>query len=275
MKKLSRILVVVALAVAGVTTRAEIVATYLGNEGVLVTYGESKVLFDPIYRNGFDQYELVPAQMEAAIFSGEAPFDGVNAVFVSHHHGDHFSAEHMAQLMMQQTGLRLYAPVQAVAAMLPHLPDDDTIFSRMIGIHLEYGDPAMVITEGALKIGAVRVPHSGWPDSMADVQNLAFRVTLHDEATVLHLGDADTSDTHYEKNAGHWSNETIDMAFPPYWYFSSGRGRHVLSERLKPRHSVGIHVPAKMPDNPTQRPPEYRGYDLFTRPGQTRRIEAN
>ena len=259
----------------GSAARAEIVATYLGNEGVLVTHGESKVLFDPIYRNGFDQYELVPAAMEAAIFAAEPPFDGIDAVLVSHHHGDHFSAEVMSRLLIERPELRLYAPAQAVAAMLPHLPDDNSLFARIVGLNMEYGDPASVIAEGPLRIAVVRVPHSGWPDSMTDVQNLAFRVTLDEVATVAHFGDADTSDAHYEKNAEHWAGEVIDMAFPPYWYFSSARGRVVLSERLRPRHSVGIHVPAKMPDNSLQRPAEYRGYDLFTKPGQTRRIDAD
>ena len=42
---------------------------------------------------------------------------------------------------------------------------------------------------------------------------------------------------------------------------------------VEPRSGYAYYIAS--PDNPTQRPPEYRGYDLFTKPGQTRRIEAN
>jgi L-ascorbate metabolism protein UlaG (beta-lactamase superfamily) len=270
-----RLITTLALLLTFVSARAEIVATYLGNEGVLVTYGDSKILFDPIYRNSYEQYQLVPPAMEQAIFDDEAPFDGVDAVFVSHSHGDHFSAEDMAKLLIKRPALRFYAPAQAVAAMMPFLPDDDAIYARIIGYALEYGDPPIIIGEGPLKISAIRIPHSGWPSAMAEVQNIAFRVTLDSSATVAHFGDADTSDDHYAQNPEYWEDERIDIAFPPYWYFSSAKGRHVLTTRLKPRHSIGVHVPTKMPDIPAQRPAEYRGYDLFTEPGQTRRLDVN
>ena len=254
------------------TARAEIVATYLGNEAVLVAYGDSKILFDPLYRNGYDIYQLVPAEMEEAIFEGTAPFDSLDAVFVSHHHEDHFSPSEMARLLSQNPQLRLYAPAQAVAGMLEFITDD-TVLERVAGIDLQYGDPPITLHEGHLTVSAVRIPHTGWPETWSDIENIAFRVTLDDEATVLHIGDADTDDKHYAQDAEHWRSRQIDMAFPPYWYFSSGKGRHVLTTRLKPRHSVGVHVPLDMPDNPSDRPAEYRGYDLFTEPGQSRRIE--
>ena len=94
----------------GIPAHGEIVATYLGNEGVMVSYGEHKILFDPLYRNSYQQYELVPDAMEDALFAGEAPFDGVDVVFVSHRHGDHFSAPDMARLLQEHSSLRLYAP---------------------------------------------------------------------------------------------------------------------------------------------------------------------
>ena len=106
---------------------------------------------------------------------------------------------------------------------------------------------------------------------MLEVQNIAFRVTLDESITALHLGDADTKDAHFQQHDRYWKHP-IHVAFPPYWYFSSTNGRYVLENRLKPDHSIGIHVPAGMPDNPEDRPEEYRGFDLFTVPGETRTI---
>ena len=249
---------------------AEIVATYLGNEGVLVTYEDHKVLFDPLYRNSFDIYELVPDATKAAIITGSPPFDGVTAVFISHYHEDHFSAEDISALLNEQPDLRLYAPAQAVAGLLGQI--SDTAMERVVSVDLEYGEPPLTLVAGVLNVSAVRIPHSGWPTSMTEVQNIAYRVTLDSAATVSHFGDADTRDDHYAQHADHWAARTIDLAFPPYWYFSSAKGRHVLTTRLKPRHSVGVHVPVEMPDNPAERPQEFQGYDLFTEPGQTRRI---
>ena len=68
-------------------------AFYMANEGVMVTDGDTKILFDPLYPESYGQYLLVPEQMREALFAGEAPFEDVDAIFVSHFHGDHFSAE--------------------------------------------------------------------------------------------------------------------------------------------------------------------------------------
>ena len=105
-----------------------------------------------------------------------------------------------------------------------------------------------------------------------DVENIAYRVTLDEETTVLHLGDADTKDVHFAHDAEYWDRRHTDIAFPPYWFFQSEDGRSVLEQRLKPTHAVGVHVPVAMPRRPEDRPPELEGYDLFVEPGETREI---
>ena len=106
---------------------------------------------------------------------------------------------------------------------------------------------------------------------MTDVHNLVYRVTLND-TTVVHLGDADTKDHHFAPHAEHWNAKQIHMAFPPYWYLYSENGKKVLAERLKPGQAVGINVAKAMPDKMEERPEEYQGPDLFTIPGEIRKI---
>lgn len=136
-------------------------------------------------------------------------------------------------------------------------------------------DPTRIIL-GQVTADMVRIPHSGWPERMTDVENMAYRVTLNPGSnqarTVLHIGDADTRDQHYAVNAEHWASRPIHMAFPPYWYYTSLTGHQVLVQRLKPIKAVGVHVPASFADDPTRRPPEYSDFDLFTRPGEERQI---
>ena len=59
-------------------------AHYMANEGLMVVQGETKVVFDPLFRNSYGQYQLLPKHMEEALFAGEPPFDGIDAIFVSH-----------------------------------------------------------------------------------------------------------------------------------------------------------------------------------------------
>ena len=39
-------------------------AHYLANAGVLITNGETKVVFDPLFRNDFGTYQLLPEALE-------------------------------------------------------------------------------------------------------------------------------------------------------------------------------------------------------------------
>jgi len=247
----------------------------MANEGLMVVNGDTKILFDPLFRNDYGQYLLLPVEMEEALFAGEAPFDGVDAVFVSHHHGDHFSPVDMLRLLRERPNINLYAPNQAVIAMRSESSDSDAaIFERVNGVSLEYRDTPVSLNMEGLFIEAVRIPHSGWPTGRLDIENIVWRVTLNEESTVLHMGDADPNDVHFARDAQYWSRNNPDMAFPPYWFFSSTSGRQILNDRVKAKRSVGVHVPVSISADPLLRPIELRAFDLFTAPGETRTFSA-
>ena len=248
-------------------------AQYLANAAVLVTNGATKVVFDPLFRNDFEIYERVPESMERALFAGELPFDGLDAVFISHYHEDHFSAVDVLRLLEARPDLRLYAPAQAVAGMRDISAGRlDAVMARVNAIALQYRDAPVSLQHGTLLVEAVRVPHSGWPARLQQVENIAFRVTLDAETTVVHLGDADASDAHFAHDVSYWSQRRTDVAFPPYWFFLSEGGRQVLERRIAPTRSIGMHVPADVPNRPADRAPELRGHELFTEPGEVRAI---
>ncbi|MGH8193746.1 MAG: SUMF1/EgtB/PvdO family nonheme iron enzyme [Woeseiaceae bacterium] len=248
-------------------------AYYLANEGVMVANGETKVLFDPLFNESFGEYRLVPEEMRRALMAGEPPWDGMDAVFVSHYHDDHFSPRDMLAFLGGHGDIRLYAPEQAVIAMREVAePHDDVLLDRVTAVALEYGDAPRKIEIPGLLIEAVRIPHTGWPTGQTEVENIAWRITLDNQSTVLHLGDADTDDVHFEQDGEYWDRRLPDMAFPPYWYFLSENGLRVLRDRLRPAQAVGIHVPVTVPDNAADREPALQDVDLFTRPGETREI---
>lgn len=246
-------------------------AKYLANEGVMVTRGGTKILFDPLFGESFGQYELVPEDMRAAMMAGEAPFDGVDAVFVSHAHADHFAAGDMAAYMRANPETHLYAPKQAVDMMAEIAGADDPMFARVTPISLERLDDPTRLNAQDIAIEAVRVPHAGWPQR-AGVENLIFRVTLDEATTVMHMGDADVSDWHYAPHQAVWDERPLDAAFPPYWFLTSEAGRSILINRFKPARTIGVHVPSSVPDDPAAREKPLRDADLFTRPGETRRL---
>jgi L-ascorbate metabolism protein UlaG (beta-lactamase superfamily) len=274
--KVPAVLIFLILSISAFAQAQESEAHYLANEGIMIVNGDTKILFDPLYRESYGQYLLMSEEMEGNIFTGTAPYDGIDAIFISHHHGDHFSPEDILRLLEAQPKINLYAPAQAVIAMRAIASNDQAvIFDRVSGVSLEYKDEPVSLNMEGLMIEAVRIPHSGWPTGRLGIENIVWRVRLNNQTTVVHMGDADPNDIHFSQDAEYWNRNYPDMAFPPYWFFSAGGGRNILENRMKAVRSVGIHVPVIIPGDPLRRPRELRNADLFTIPGETRAIPSN
>ncbi len=241
-------------------------ATYLGNEGIMVSDGHTTILFDPLFPNGFGVYQMVPDDMRTDLMAGKAPYDRVDAIFVSHMHPDHFSVDEVIKYLQLHKHTRLYAPSQAVEWMHEET-DDKTIFDRVISVPLNRLDAPLSYTEGDLSMDVVRIPHAGWP-GRADISNLVWRVTLADGVTVMHMGDADPDDTHFAPHEPHWITKRTDTTFPPYWFFTNGDGPQILTERLNSENAIGIHVPLEVPADLF-----VSGADFLHTPGETRILQ--
>ncbi len=247
-------------------------AYYLANEGVLVKLGEVKVLFDAFFSNGYGNYSLVPESSVAALNAGTPPYDGIDALFISHAHGDHFSPEPTLAWLRAQPDTRLVGPKEAVQALLALVEDDDPISQRLTALELSPGDAPEKVTIADIDVEVVAIPHAGGK-RMAEVRNLVFRVTLSNQLTVLHMGDAAPETRAFAAQQSHWDERTTHHAFPPYWFFEAPGGKRILTNHLRPNHSTGVHVPAAATGNGDEWR-ERLGGDLFTDPGDQRTLST-
>lgn len=243
-------------------------AQYIANESILVSHGETKVLFDPLPLSGFGVYPEPSFADTAKMMSGQGEYGGVDAVFISHAHRDHFSAVAMISYLAANTDVRLVAPQQALEMMQVDANWDEALRARMTILDMEAGDAPEAISIGDITATAVRIPHAGWPaPARASVQNMVYRVTLGDGATVMHMGDADPRRQHFIPHKTHWQAKRTDTAFPPYWFLTSMQGRNILSDDMNVAKLIGIHVPIKVPADLKK-----SGQDYFSKPGETRTI---
>jgi hypothetical protein len=135
-------------------------------------------------------------------------------------------------------------------------------------LDMEAGDAPEAISIGDITATAVRIPHAGWPaPARAAVQNMVYRVTLGDSATVMHMGDADPRRQHFIPHKDHWQAKRTDTAFPPYWFLTSMQGRNILSDDMNVAKSIGVHVPIKVPTDLRD-----SGQDYFSFSGETREV---
>lgn len=244
--------------------------TYLGNEGVMVAHGDTKILFDAFYANSYGQYALVPDAISAAMLAGDAPYDGVDAIFVSHVHGDHFSAAPAIAYMRAQPDVVLYASVQIRDAFLEAGIDlGDPVMSRVKTFDLSPEDIGISFELENLSVDAVAIPHAG---NRPTIQNFVWRVTLDGEKTVMHLGDAGTIIADFDRHTDHFADRQSDAAFPPYWFFLDEDGRAILDKHITAEQTIGIHVPARAAGNGDAWRTQAGG-DLFTDPGETRSLD--
>ncbi len=248
-------------------------AHYIANMGVMVERGDTKILFDPLFSQHFNIYDRASPETQDDLIAGVEPFDGIDAVFISHHHGDHFDPATILKLLRAQPAIEMFGPEQAAAA-LRQLADDagDPVLQRIHGLTLENGRAATDVEIGSLLVEAARVRHAGWPQRHANVENIVFRVTLDGETTVMHFGDADPQHHHYTIDPEHWHERHTHFAMPPYWFFYSAHGRQILEQRMDTGYAIGLHVPDEVPTEPSARHEALQDVDLFTQPGETRPI---
>ncbi len=242
-------------------------ATYLGNEGVMVVHGETKILFDAFYADSYGQYALVPDTIVEAMMQGAPPYDGVDAIFVSHVHGDHFTAELAVAYMRANKTVRLYAPQQVHDAIVNSgVADNTPLMARVFSYDLAPEDSAINFDVDGLSIAAVAIPHAG---NRPHIQNFAWRVTIDDETTVMHLGDAGPVVSNFSRHTQHFKSRKTDIAFPPYWFFDDKNGKMILHDIIEADQTIGIHVPKRAAGHGDQWRARLGG-DLFTDPGETR-----
>lgn len=243
-------------------------ARYIANEGVMAQSGHVKILFDPFQVTGFGTYQEPSAADLSALMAGQGEFEGVDAVFISHAHRDHFSAPQMIGYMQAQASVHLIAPQQALEMMQTDPSWDAALMARMSILDMDYGEAPQNIALSGIEATAVRIAHAGWPAQHRKVvQNMVYRITLGegDEAvTLMHMGDADPQAVHYVPHIDHWDARDTDTAFPPYWFLTSAQGQAIL-RGIKVKRSIGVHVPINVPEDLAASHQDY-----FSKLGETR-----
>ena len=244
-------------------------AEFIAHAAVMVESGPTKILFDPIFDKDYGSFQLVAQETQQLMMSGQAPFDGVDAVFVSHAHGDHFAAGLMIDYLIANPEVKLFVPEQALTRL-----QEDTRWDAALEARTQSDEIALNASlEGAFDLGGERVdvtrlrlPHAGG-ERQAKIENLVYRVSLSPEATVMHLGDADPDKDALSVQAPLFNKTLSDMAFVPFWFIGEAVDP-AYNSLLNTEHVIGVHVPKNVPDSLVN-----SGADYFSVPGERREIE--
>jgi L-ascorbate metabolism protein UlaG (beta-lactamase superfamily) len=207
--------------------------------GVLVGAGDTKVLIDALFDKPNPEYRAPAPEALDKIMKGEAPFDGVDLVLVTHNHPDHFDAALAVRYMEAFSEPLLAAPADAVEAMRHAAADWAKIGPRVVSLDLKVGEKENRDLKG-IPITAGRTLHSGDRESP---MNLMYLFEL-DGGRVWHEGDSNGKPDVFR--AFGLDSAPVDLAIVHYWFPLEPNCARFLQEVLRTDHIALTHLPIRL-----------------------------
>lgn len=242
----------VALSTAARPTRGESSAAapgvdviFLANEGVYLAGGERGVLLDGCVRVPYLEYGAVPDEVWEKLLRGEAPFERLDLVLVSHAHRDHFQAEAARELLLARRDAKWVVHREVATAIESGWTRWPEVAGQVTAVAPVDGERAAYRVAG-LEVELLRLPHGparSMPENLAHVVQIGGR-------TLIHVGDARASGEDLAR-AG-LQGRRFDVALLPFWYWGSPAWSAALEALTGRLGSVALHRPPGDPP-PTRR----------------------
>lgn len=262
------------------TAVAETTVTYIANAGFLLAAGEKKVLIDALFDSGLGGYQRIPAGLRPFLEGAAGPFEGVDLVLSTHHHGDHFGHNAVINHLRANPAARFVSTPQAVGRVRLQLRDEPELRLLVQELLPEEGDRTSFSHRG-IAVDALNLHHGR--DRDPPVQNLGFLVDL-DGFKILHIGDTEAGADVFAPLA--LAADGIDVALLPAWFLTVDEWIHVVRRHIRPRSIVAMHIAE--PGAPVHYFGEDGGYEqrlekirenfpaavILERPGDARRYGA-
>jgi L-ascorbate metabolism protein UlaG (beta-lactamase superfamily) len=206
---------------------------YVANAGMLVTVGRRRFLIDAPIRDGIAPYATSPAHERDRLEAAAPPYDGVDAILITHWHEDHFSPHAAAaHLAHNPRAVFVSSPevVERLRAAAPGLPA-----ARLRAV-LPSPGRSEEVRIGDVPVRVVRIRHN--PSRRLPEQHVGF--LIGDSAAVLHVGDADPAADNFALLR---ALPSVDLALLPFWYVLDATNRRFVADAIRPRRVVGMHLP--------------------------------
>jgi L-ascorbate metabolism protein UlaG (beta-lactamase superfamily) len=202
---------------------------YTGNEGFLIVAEGKKVLIDAFHRLG-------QARNQEMLENGQPPFDDVDLILTTHTDHDHFDLHMAGQYLVKYPNTHFVSTKQATDAFEKYFPDVEKIKARLKGFAPREGERISFSHEG-IDITMMLLQHGR--NREVKVTNLGFLFSIGGKK-IFHMGDSEI--IHSELNIYDLPEENIDVAFVPYWYFTSEKYKPALLQNIGAKQVIAMHL---------------------------------
>lgn len=218
---------------AVVATRSKLEIELLANAGVRIDStaesGEKRtILIDAFVREAHFGY----GALDDAAFEKLLSCGPVALALTTHPHLDHFQPA-AARAFADRHPETLYVSTPATIAALKEAGVPE---SALVYVADPKDDERVFFEHEGIKVTAVELSHGPEPRFP---KNLGLLVEVHGRR-ILHLGDAQQLEPSFASlDLG---KDPLDVALVPYWYFGAESGRAIVTQHLRPRCAIAIHI---------------------------------
>ena len=204
--------------------------TSVANAGLMIEGAGKKILLDAVYGRAPKGFSPIPEEKLEKLTAGEAPFDGITHVLVSHYHWDHYATDTMKRFlehsdpvlwMVNTYGMPQKLPQSARVELLS--PEKNKVFTLDLG----GGDYAEAFISA----------HSGREFREVDVA--CFSVHIGGKS-ILALSDADFDSAYISAMT---DGVEYDAVFSNPLFLDIPGGRETLFRGLHAKEIVICHLP--------------------------------
>lgn len=215
---------------------AEIQITYIANEGVLIRTKNKHILIDGLHRKYKDAYAYPPDELRAKLEGAQVPYNKIDLLLVSHLHGDHFHPLSIGEYLINNSQSILASSEQVVSEVKKDFNYYEKIKPQIKEIRHEW-KTSVEENFGGIKVKFLGLRHAN--ENFKWIENFGHLIEA-DGKKFLHIGDADMTDENFSGFKLH--QENIDVAFIPYWFLLSQKGRDLVEKQFNPKHIIAVHV---------------------------------
>ena len=221
---------------ANLPPHAAVEVRYIANEGILISSRDKRVVIDGLHRKYDDAYAYLPDGEREKMETAKPPFDKIDLVLVSHHHGDHFDPESVGRYLSSNPKTLFASSGQVVELVAGKYAGYQSVKDRVSPI------PYELKQRQSMKLADIDVDFLGVGHGSgrhASIQNLGHVFGIGGKK-FLHIGDAEITDEIFD--AFDLEKDGIDVALLPYWFLTSKSGRELIDRHIKPKHIVALHI---------------------------------
>lgn len=207
---------------------------YIACCGVCIESQGLRILADPFSCIEGGMYPLTPAEDLAAMVAGRFPYEGIDLLYISHWHLDHFHPGHAAALLGNNPGAALLAPEDVVAKVRAALPGS-LARERVLLADDRPGRGRRFLFRGR-SLHTVGTVHMG--KQLMDTPHVSL--LIGGEQPIFIAGDAMPSRDNLQPFADLGGAE---LSIAPFNYLTLPSARRVVDACLGAEEQIAVHLP--------------------------------